>query len=364
MRFTVFTSALMGGLVSMAFAQAVVDPFLGEPFTAEFYDAGDNNQYRATLVSYPFGASGKSAPQDSAVVQDSTAAPQDSLNGTVNKPKAAVLYIHGFNDYYFQTLTAEKLDSAGYAFFAIDLHNYGRSYRQGEVLGELRDVTSYFPEIDSAWKKIEAAVGKDVPKVLLGHSTGGLVSLVFADVREKGKDFDAIVLNSPFMEMNYSWLMRDVIIPVLAPIGHYFPNIPIPRSSSDAYSESLLKSMKGEWEYNTTLKVPGSIPVDFGWSAAICDAQDIVKAGMDLVSPILVMHSGCSVNEDEWSDEYTRCDGVLNVDDIRNYGAHLGPDVRLVQIPGALHDLYLSRKEVRDHAYSVTIEFLDNIVKK
>jgi len=334
MKLPVNTCILVGCLASFSVAQeSVVDPFLGEPFKVTYVDAGENGQYRSTLISYPFSG---------------------------ERPKAAVLYVHGFNDYFFQKISAEKLDSAGYAFFAIDLHNYGRSYRKGEAIGELRDVNSYFPELDSAFANMRKTVGDSIPMVLLGHSTGGLIALDYAAARENGRNLGAIVLNSPFLEVNFSWFIRDFMMPVIGPLGHYFPNIPIPRGSNDNYSESLMKTRKGEWEFDTTLKVPGSIPIDLGWTAAIRDGQKIVQAGMSLTPPILVMHSSCSAKEEEWSDENTRCDGVLDVDDIRNYGARLGPDVRLVQIQDGLHDLYLSRKDVRDNAYRVTIEFLDN----
>lgn len=356
MKLKACTSALACCLASMAQAQnLVVDPFLGEPFRVMSFDVGENQQFRSTLISYPFGSSRKTD-----CTQDSTATCVEQNKGT-ERPKAAVLYIHGFNDYYFQKITAEKLDSAGYAFFAVDLHNYGRSYRKGETLGELRNVSEYFPELDSTLGKMRQMVGDSVPLVLLGHSTGGLISLVYAAARENGKDFDAIVLNSPFLEMNSPWLLRDVLVPLVSPLGQWFPGLVIPRGSEDNYSESLLKNRKGEWEFDTTLKVPGSIPVDLGWIAAIHDGQKLVQAGMELVPPILVMHSSCSAKEKDWSDEYTHCDGVLDIDDIRNYGAHLGSDVRLVKIQDALHDLYLSRKDVRDNAYQVTIQFLDDL---
>lgn len=351
MNFSAYTWALAGCLVSLASAQeSVVDPFLGEPFRAAYFDAGDGGRYHATLVSYPFGSTRPAL--DSA-----------DLDKTV-RPKAAVLYVHGFNDYYFQKLSAEKLDSAGYAFYAIDLHNYGRSLRKGEVIGELRDIASYFPELDSAFARISAEVGDSVPKVLLGHSTGGLVSVLYAGARDNGKNLGAIVLNSPFFEMNQPWIVRDVFTPLLSKIGAVFPDITIPRGKEDNYSISLLKDQKGEWEFDTTLKVPGSIPVDFGWGAAIHNGQLVVQEGMNLVPPVLVMHSSCSFKETEWSEEVTRCDVVLDIDDIRNYGAHLGPDVHLVQVQDGLHDLYLSRKEVRDNAYQVTIKFLDDLFAK
>lgn len=55
-----------------------VDKFLGNPFRMHEYEAGN---FHATLVDYPF---------DSA---------KDSVSSRV--PKATILYIHGFNDYFF-----------------------------------------------------------------------------------------------------------------------------------------------------------------------------------------------------------------------------------------------------------------------
>ncbi|MGM7310843.1 alpha/beta hydrolase, partial [Acinetobacter baumannii] len=37
----------------------------------------------------------------------------------------AVLYIHGFLDYFFQTEMAEQFNAHGYDFYALDLRKYG-----------------------------------------------------------------------------------------------------------------------------------------------------------------------------------------------------------------------------------------------
>ena len=39
----------------------------------------------------------------------------------------AVLYIHGFIDYFFQTEMAERFNQQGFDFYALDLRKYGRS---------------------------------------------------------------------------------------------------------------------------------------------------------------------------------------------------------------------------------------------
>lgn len=338
------------------------DPFLGKPFVIYPFEAGDSAQYHATVVRYCGPGAGNvvlagsrdSVKADSSVI-DSAVGPQ-----AVNVRKAAVLYIHGFNDYFFQRQLAEKMDSAGYVFYAIDLHKYGRSYRDGEMMGELRDIREYYAELDTAIAFIRNIEGDSVPLVMLGHSTGGLITSLYAADRDNGADFAAIVLNSPFLEMNYGWPMRKVVVPVFSAVGALLPGLGIPRSINENYDKSLLKKDYGEWEYDSKFKVRGSLPVDFGWLRAIHQGHVRVQAGLRLVPPVLVMHSGCSYHDDDWSEEYTHCDGVLDVEHIREYGRNLGPSVQLEEIEGGLHDLFLSRLPARDNAYRKMFEFLDS----
>ncbi len=42
-----------------------------------------------------------------------------------------MLYVHGFNDYLFQSHVADELASHGYTFYALDLRRCGRAWRDG-----------------------------------------------------------------------------------------------------------------------------------------------------------------------------------------------------------------------------------------
>ena len=46
--------------------------------------------------------------------------------------RRAVLYLHGWNDYFFQTHLADHLGDLGFDFYALDLRRYGRSLRRGQ----------------------------------------------------------------------------------------------------------------------------------------------------------------------------------------------------------------------------------------
>ena len=44
------------------------------------------------------------------------------------KTNKSVLYVHGFNDYFFQEEMAERFIKEGYNFYAVDLRKCGRSW--------------------------------------------------------------------------------------------------------------------------------------------------------------------------------------------------------------------------------------------
>lgn len=337
------------------------DAFLGGAFKSHTFDYPETG-FRSTLVHYM-----PETPADSAAVSPapSDSAATDSLATPLTQKgkKAMVLYIHGFNDYFFQWELAKRMDAEGYSFYAVDLHRYGRSYRAGETLGELYDISEYYAELDTSIAAMRALEGDSMPLVLVGHSTGGLIACLYAADRHNGAGISAIVLNSPFLEMNYPWPVRRLAVPLLSAIGKLIPGLGIPRGKNMNYDISLHKAEKGEWDYSRDLKVPGSLSINFGWLHAIHQGHARIQQGLHLDSPVLVMHSGCSYKEEEWSEEYTRCDGVLNVEHIREFGANLGPSVQLEEIQGGLHDLYLSARPVREKAYQKTFEFLDRKLK-
>ena len=94
-------------------------------------------------------------------------------------PKSAhmtVLYLHGRNDYFFQTEMAQQLVDAGAAFYALDMRKYGRSLRPHQTIGYADDLSVYDEEIGEAIEIIRSE-RDDEPLVLAGHSTGGLIAM-------------------------------------------------------------------------------------------------------------------------------------------------------------------------------------------
>jgi alpha-beta hydrolase superfamily lysophospholipase len=63
------------------------------------------------------------------------------------------------------------------------------------------------------------------------------------------------------------------------------------------------------------------------------------------------MHSDKTITDSEWTLDYQRGDAVLDVEHIAHYGTKIGQDVTEVTIVDGLHDLVLSRPDVREHVY-------------
>ena len=328
-----------------SYANASVDSSLGTPFrryamhTMPVY----GKEFHSTLIEYPYGSSKRT---------DSLAA----------KPAhGIILYVHGYNDYFFQKELAEKADSAGYAFFAIDLHYCGRSLMPGDARGDMRNMREFFAELDYA-VELARVITKEradsLPMVLMGHSQGGLLAAFYADHRPEEK-FAALVLNSPFFDFNFNWLVRNLAIPVVSEIAILLPDFSIGSSGNPNYAYSLDKKYYGEWLYNTEWKSESRPEQFLGWVRAIHKAQQKLHEGLDVKAPTLVLHGDCTEKGEEWSENYMHCDGVLDVEHIEKWAPKVGPNVKTETVAGGLHDLFLSRKAVRDEAYAKAFRFID-----
>jgi alpha-beta hydrolase superfamily lysophospholipase len=246
-------------------------------------------------------------------------------------PRGPVLYVHGYTDYFFQRHMAERFAAEGYAFYALDLRKHGRSLREYQHPNFCKRVDEYYADLDEAIAVIGA------PVLLAGHSTGGLVCSLYADDCEKhGSRADrvsALWLNSPFFDWNApDWKRPQIHLGAAA--GRFAPFTKSPEALPRGYTDRLLH----DWAFDTKLKPVEGFPIFLGWIAAMCDAHAQVHKGLAIQCPILSMHS----------DE---ADVVLNWRHIARYSRTLGPDVSVLAFPGGVHDLVLSRPEIREEVF-------------
>jgi len=263
----------------------------------------------------------------------------------------AVLYVHGFCDYFFQKEFAQWWADRGYDFYAVDLRKYGRSLREHQTPAYVTEVAEYFEDLDEAWQRIVARDGHD-EVLIAAHSTGGLVASLWADARRPGlPELSGVVLNSPWLDMQGPFWIRNVGTVAIRGIGRSRPMREIPRVINDFYGQSIHREHGGEWDFDLAWKPMESFPIYFGWLRAIRRAHFQVHRGIDVGVPVLVLSSGGTRFPKQMSEEVHGFDIVLDVEQIRRWAPRLGRHVTIASLEGALHDVILSRRDVRERAY-------------
>ena len=265
------------------------------------------------------------------------------------RTRKAVLHVHGFCDYFFQTEYAEWWNDRGYDFYAVDLRKYGRSLRPHQTPNYVTDLRQHFPELDAALHRVVERDGHD-HVVISAHSTGGLISSLWANARRP--ELAGMVLNSPWLDMQGGPAIRGIGTKAIKQIGARQPKRVIPRTVGGHYGRSLHVEHDGEWMFNTEWKPLDSFPVTFGWLRAIRLGHDELHSGLEVGCPALVLSSAGTRWPKEMGEDAHGYDIVLEVPQIRQWATALGSRVTYVAIEGARHDVVLSRPEPRATAYA------------
>ena len=281
------------------------------------------------------------------------------LPATENPGRGSLLLVHGWADYFLQAELAGQLAALGFDVYGLDLRRYGRSIRPGQEANFSTDMHSYFEELDAAVELIRAEPGYR-RLIVFGHSTGGLVTSLWAHARRTDGVVDGLVLNSPWLELAEPWHLRVLASPLIQLLGRVAPRYVIRPTSSTAYGESLHKDHHGEWDYRLDWKPLPAVPVRAGWLAAVRRAHGELHRGLDVRGPVLVMHSDKSLlRQLAWTEPIMHVDAVLDVEQIREWAPKIGQQTEIAAIPGGLHDLFLSAPPVRANVLATVTTWLD-----
>ncbi len=317
---------------------------------------------RATLVAYdPTTDVAHAAIDRDTWATLADAMPRDLLDDV------AVLYLHGWSDYFYHAHLARFWSHMGADFYALDLRGYGRNLDPDRVEkahaprpeddadvqrpGYITDLAEYDADLEAALAVIEEmSPGRRI--VVSGHSTGGLIAVLWAD-RNPGR-LSGITLNSPWLEFQYSTAIRKILQPFLGrgrsattPLRLHMPN----------YSVVATSATHGRLPYDPRLKPTDSFPVYAGWIRAIFAGHAAVEDGLEIDAPVLVQTSTRSLRKIGYDPEMEATDIVLDVDAIARRSLHLGRTVVLNRVPGAMHDLFLSHPSAQVEAFSGLLRF-------
>lgn len=270
--------------------------------------------------------------------------------------RTAFLYVHGFVDYWFHEHVATAVLETGIDFYALEMRRAGRSLRRDNRPNYCASLDEYYAELTAAIDVITREDGHE--RVLLyGHSTGGLVTALYAHEGARRGVLAGLVLNSPFFGFKVNAVQR-LKLPIAVALGARFPTMSDKHAISPLYGEGLHVSRRGEWSYNLLWKPIAGFPAYFGWVRAIKHGHDRVQGGLAIGCPVLVLHSDASGGGSRWDESFRSRDIVLDVAHMRAYSGGLGPDVERREIQGAIHDVMLSPLPARTHALDTMVDWM------
>ena len=149
-----------------------------------------------------------------------------------------------------------------------------------------------------------------------------------------------------------------MLLPVVVFVGKHLPKVKIAGGFTEEYGKYLHQTCKGEWDYDLTWKPHVAPSINLGWVRAIYMAQQELKKPFRVTCPVLVLHSEESVTDTRNKGQIQTRDAILNAEDIKRIARNIQGKVDIVAIPGGLHDLVLSVKEVRGNVYREIFDWL------
>lgn len=273
------------------------------------------------------------------------------------RPRAAALHVHGYNDYFIQAHLARALVAAGLVLYAVDLRRAGRSLLDGgpgagdplppHYVASLREAGADLSAAAHAIRELEPGL----PVVVHAHSTGGLGAALWAHAvrHDPAHGPDLLVLNSPFFSLSGSRLADAGRSAVLELLGRRRP-LAVVSANPSVYATFQHASHGGRWDFDTTLKRPEGLPARAGWLRTVTRAQARLARGLAVPGPVLVARSDTSGPDRPDNPRLDAQDTVLDVGRIAALTPRVGTDTTSLVVPGGVHDLALSADGPR-HAY-------------
>lgn len=267
--------------------------------------------------------------------------------------QGAVLYVHGFTDYFFQTALADFFAVRGLAFYALDLRKCGRARRPGHTAHYVSDLALYDDELERSLA-ILADAHPGQPVVLAAHSTGGLILPLWLDRRRAAgrvAPVAGLVLNSPWFDLQGSPVLRGPMTQAVRVLAKAQPRRVL-KAMPGVYGRTLHTSGTGEWDYDLALKPLDGFPVTLGWLNAIRRGHARLHRGLNVGVPSLVLRSARSDLSGRPTELSDNADTVLDVTQIARWAGCLGDETTVMPVEGARHDVFLSLAAPRERAYA------------
>lgn len=260
---------------------------------------------------------------------------------TTTTTSKVALYLGGNNDYFYNAKLAYSLNKKGYNFYAISFPNHGFTCRS-----KCPEFSS-FNNIEFLFQYIEIVLEYYKIKqidLLLGYSTGGLISIMYANYKNSKSQFiKRCILSSPFIDLfadpnNTSFTGSEAFIEeVVTPLGLVLPKIKIMPGVGIPNTTTCQEF--NEINFNPKYKSLITINTYPEWIRACTIAQQqIQNSKIDMKCPVDILHSDKSV----FWDYTENADNILDINDITKYGSLISSsDITFHKITNSIHNCFL-----------------------
>lgn len=251
------------------------------------------------------------------------------------QPRASVVIVHGYGEHAGRYAElAGALNDAGFSVLSADNRGHGKS--QGRR-GYVERFPEYLDDLDVVLAEADRLT-PGVPRLLIGHSMGGLIALLHAIDRQARHA--GVVLSSPFLRVKLAVPAWKVLAAKAA--SRLYPALALPSglSGSNVARDPDIARLYDTDPLNLTAATAR-------WYTESLLAQDrVFNEASTFVLPVLVMHG--------------EADAVADPVRTAEVFPRLGStDKTLELLTGAYHEIFNEAPADRKRIVSRTIEWLN-----
>ncbi len=284
-----------------------------------------------------------------------------------------VIYVHGWSDYFANPELARTVSAAGFRFYALDLHGYGRALdddilARPDIPGYAESMREYREDLQQAVRAIaqDGAAAEPERIVWIGHSTGGLLLGLAALLAQEPPA--GLALATPWTSSHVHDLTGRALVAVLRRVPRRWHERPLPLRLTSSYFRSLSAEQKGEWELDPRWRPQTSFPLTVGFLRAAHEGhlrlRELHHEGSQVRAPVLLQTARKSLFLPWWTPLATRRDTVLDVRQVRRGIGVLARTPRVISYDGGLHDIHRSGPQVRERAFADLSGWLREIAQR
>ena len=268
-----------------------------------------------------------------------------------SEPRGSIIIFPGRTEFIEKYLeTVEDLTARGFTVLVMDPRGQGLSQRlvDDPVKSYVDDFQDYADDLAGVTAQFSPLLPK--PHIVMGHSMGGCVALqaVISGVMRPS----AVVCSAPMLGLyDVQTPIMIFVIKIFAALGMAKKDLPFQRGRSGIpvpFESNKLTSDPERYKswsaYFNNVERLRLGPPTYGWIVQALRSMNFVNKNADkLKIPALIVAAGA--------------DPIVEPSSNEDFAAMSGATFAVV--PGALHELFLERDELREQFFSAFDSFLD-----